>query len=984
MNNIFRFLASGLLILAFIVNALPCGPAYISPVFEYDHAPENPFENFAAGRIGILKPSLRRSVLFAAYRYLNGGGFTAGEQKALVEVWQADFNNKEFQDNDVSEAVKAWVAKRRDVVGEEAKSPEIYTEREYGGYDFFPNCTKNAFETAAETLADRTSSYGSDSKDVKEWVAAQDQVFQNCTGGKSIPEEPDASKAVWLQKDRAYQVAAAKFYSLDYEDAKNRFAQIAQDFESPWRETADYLVGRTLIRQASLMKDSSKAADYYAEAGNRLEGIAGGSGKFSDSADGLVGLIKYRLYPKDRVHELAQNLSYSGRRNFRQEVIDYHWLLDKFESETLQTVEKQKEDAELAKFAESDRAIRAKILAETASLGVSIEVDVKKGAATLTGNVPKDKVEQVGEAAMRAGAKAVNDNLTPFTRDANGGITYYGTNYRSEREIQGEKERESINRGELLDITIYGGDMRRVVVDPAATEDEILDAFTYGSSGLTDEQKAERRRVGEALKAEGKKGSFVSDLTDADKQKIRAAIKDARAESVKNKFANRTSYEGGYSGNETTTLEILPPFLRQDEMTDWLFTFQIENSDAYLYSLSKFRQNPSELWLMTAISKAEKNSPEVARLLEAASRTGRSSPAYPTIAYNVARLYLEQGKTGEARKLLDDVLNSPLELPISSRNKFLGLRLKLAETLEDFIKFSLRKPFAFDFDGESGTIDEFIAEQKSWYDRANENKTREEYDREIEKQWTHEKLWQDRELFDSATIDAINNHFPLSVLMQLESSPALPDYLRDRFALPIFARALLLGDVVTLRKIAPQIIKDHPEFETQINDILNAKTPGAIQNASLFMVLKNPVLSPYVEDGLGKNDNELNTWDGDDWWCAPYDTEYDEVSGSEVPKSVAKPAFLTAAQSRTAQLERKKLKDLGDAPQYLGATVLAWAKRSPLDKRIPESLYIVWEANGWTKYGCGNNEEMKAQAGDLLKKRYPGSEWTSKMSEEEQ
>ena len=133
------------------------------------------------------------------------------------------------------------------------------------------------------------------------------------------------------------------------------------------------------------------------------------------------------------------------------------------------------------------------------------------------------------------------------------------------------------------------------------------------------------------------------------------------------------------------------------------------------------------------------------------------------------------------------------------------------------------------------------------------------------------------------------------------------------------------------------------------------------------MVLKNPILSPYVEDGLGKNDNELNTWDGDDWWCDPYDTEYDEASGSEVPRNVSKPAFLTAAQSRTGQIERKKLKDLSDAPQYLGEAVLAWAKRSPLDKRIPESLYIVWEANGWTKYGCGNNEEMKAQAGDLSK-----------------
>jgi|GEM_PF-610216 len=981
MKNFVRFIASGLLILAFIVNALPCGPAYISPIFEYNNAPENPFENFAAGRIGILKPSLNRSVLFAAYRYLNGGGFTASEQKALVEVWRADFNNKEFQDNDVSEAVKAWVSKRRDVIGNEEKPPEIYVEREYGGYDFFPNCTKNAFETATETLADRSSSYGSDSKDVKEWVAAQDQVFQNCAGGKSIPEEPDASKAVWLQKDRAYQVAAAKFYSLDYEDAKNRFSQIAQDFESPWRETAEYLVGRTLIRQASLMKDSSKAAGYYVVAALQLEAIAGGSGKFSDSAEGLVGLIKYRLYPKDRVHELAQNLSYSGRRNFRQEVIDYQWLLDKFETEALQTVEKQKEDAELAKFAESDRAIRAKILADTAALGVSIEVEVQKGRAILNGKVPTAKYEKVIEAANGAGAKALTNNLIKLTEDSEGG----GTSQGALPYPGGEKERESLNRGELVRVGVeLGGAYTSVVVSPDATDEEIIEAFAYGSADLTEEQKEERRRANEAALAAGKKSVLVRELSDADKQKIRAAIKEARADGVKNKFSSRPSYEGGYYGNERTTLEILPPFLRQDELTDWLFTFQIENSDAYLYSLSKFRQNPSDLWLMTAISKADKNSPEVARLLDAASRTGRSSPAYPTIAYNVARLYLEQGKTVEARKLLDEILNSPLDLPISSRNKFLGLRLKLAETLEDFIKFSLRKPFAFDFDGTTGTIDEFIAEQKSWYDRANEDKTQEEYNRDIDERWTHERLWQDREMFDSATIDAINNHFPLSVLMQLESSPALPDYLRDKFALPIFARALLLADVVTLRKVAPQIVKDHPEFETQINGILAAKTPGAVQNASLFMVLKNPILSPYVEDGLGKDDNELNTWDGDDWWCAPYDTEYDEATGSEVPRSISKPAFLTAAQSRAGQLERKKLKDLGDAPQYLGGAVLAWAKRSPLDKRIPESLYIVWEANGWTKYGCGNNEEMKAQAGDLLKKRYPGSEWTSKMAEEEQ
>ncbi len=75
---------------------------------------------------------------------------------------------------------------------------------------------------------------------------AQDKVFTNCSSGKQIPDEANVSMPEWLQKDRAYQLAAASFYSLDYADAKRRFAEIALDFQSPWQETADYLVGRTL------------------------------------------------------------------------------------------------------------------------------------------------------------------------------------------------------------------------------------------------------------------------------------------------------------------------------------------------------------------------------------------------------------------------------------------------------------------------------------------------------------------------------------------------------------------------------------------------------------------------------------------------------------------------------------------------------------------------------------------------------------------
>lgn len=46
-------------------------------------------------------------------------------------------------------------------------------------------------------------------------------------------------------------------------------------------------------------------------------------------------------------------------------------------------------------------------------------------------------------------------------------------------------------------------------------------------------------------------------------------------------------------------------------------------------------------------------------------------------------------------------------------------------------------------------------------------------------------------------------------------------------------------------------------------------------------------------------------------------------------------------------------------------------------------LRIMIEANGWTKYGCGNNEEIRDEMIGVLKRRYPDSEWTTKLIESE-
>ncbi|MFN0139029.1 MAG: hypothetical protein ACKVQW_02945 [Pyrinomonadaceae bacterium] len=882
-----RYIATVSLILALLSSALPCGPGYTTPLFDTTGSPENPWSEYAAGRLGIVKPTFHRSVLIAAYRHIAGNGLNAAEQRALVDVWTAEIKNKDHGDDTVDDVVQAWVKKRKEVFEKEEKPPEIYAERAYGGYDFFPNCTKNAFETATETLSDRIAKHGPSDANVIDWTRGQDQVFQNCSSGKRSPDDAPPGAPVWLQKDRAYQRAAAEFYSLDYEAAKRHFAEIAQDSESPWAETADYLVARTLIRQASLSKDAAKTAQFYEDAERHLQKFASRSGKFFASAERMLGLIAYRLRPKERVSELAKKIAiFGGNDNFRQDVIDYTWLMDKFEAQILSSEQMRKLDEEMKETLKTS-----------------------------------------------PNANKVAENSSPYTPP----------------KIADDE----------LQLVLYSPDdsttWRFVVKTDATDDDAIVEAEKVVGRPLTDSEKTH--------------------------------VKDQRRTAYSDRFhTNRDiGYDGGNFGDEKLSPSLMPDFLRQDELTDWLFTYQMPGAEAYIYSLDRFKSTGSELWLMTALAKAEKSSTQLARLLEAAEKANTSSPAYTTIAYHTARIHLALGKNAEARKLIDEMLASGDLLTISARNSFQTLKLDLAETMEDFLRYSLLRPYGFDFDGSAGTIDEFIAEQKKWYNpEYSEGKTREQYEAEVEARFTDEKLWQSRGMFDYETIETFNQHFPTVSLIDVMNSPALPDYMRRRFAIAIWTRAFLLSDMQSLNKAAPELIKAFPEFEEKLARVNAAKTPTARERALLYFVLKNPVLSPYIEDGMGRMDNTQEQWSSDDWWCEPYDSEYNDATNSQKPKQLPRrPAFLSPAQSSAAQAERKRLKALGDAPKFLAERVMTWARRSPMDRRVPEALYIMIEANGWTKYGCGNNEELRDQMAALLKSKYPNSEWTKKLITDE-
>ncbi|HYW72010.1 MAG TPA: hypothetical protein VE961_13305, partial [Pyrinomonadaceae bacterium] len=333
------------LLCALLINSYSvskgCGPTSLQPIFSFESSPDLPFMEFAAGNIGIVKPTFGRKTLVIAYRYLNGGSFSPEEQRQLVSALHGE--GPEPVDD---AALKTWIALRKELSPQEAL-PEIYLERTtpFETYDYFPNCANNAFEVATSTLKDRAASYGSDDRNVREWVHGQDEVFQNCSGGSAtIPHELGAEAPEWLRNDRAYQIAAAYFYSLQFEEARLRFEKIAADPESPWQSTADYLVARTLVRQASLTGNSSKKAALYDQAEAYLAKLINGNQQFREAARKMLGLVKYRIHPEERVAELAEAVSRPGLSlDLKQDVIDYVWLLGKFEGEVLKKEHERQE-----------------------------------------------------------------------------------------------------------------------------------------------------------------------------------------------------------------------------------------------------------------------------------------------------------------------------------------------------------------------------------------------------------------------------------------------------------------------------------------------------------------------------------------------------------------------------------------------------------------------------------------------------------------
>lgn len=726
---------------------LACGPFSLEPVFVFTVHPPFPLERFARGEIGVVQPSYARSYLVVAYRHLSDLSFNQQEQRLLTELWKERLDYGWDLGSD--EWIKNWLEARQKVTGlSQPAKIEVYRNREKPNeYETFLNCQKDAFDNAIKTLNALIAKFGADAPGVVSWVAAQDQVFSNCGEGQQIPA---TAEHPLLRADRDYQIAAANFYSTNFDEATKRFDAIANDNSSPWQSTAPYLAARSLVRKASLASAENKEAP-LSQAEQRLIKILANnkSADTQKASSRLLDLVRLRLRPAERLHELAKRLVTKSDASLKQDLWDYTILLDGF-------LERSAE--EKAKF-----------------------------------------------------------------------------------------------------------------------------------------------------------------MTEA----------------------------------------------RRDDITDWIVTMQSSSDEALTHSLSKWRETHSNAWFVASLSKVDGLNSSSSQLIAQALKIEPGSPAFPSASFHAVRLLREANKASDARKLIDQLLQTNrTKIDISTQNLLLSQRFALAINLSEMLESAPRIPAALSWDEDGREIPSSDEETSA-----------------------DKKALQTKPFFDVDAATVFNKHVPLSMLKDAAKSELLPMHLRKDMAQATWLRAVLLDDFNTADELTPLMKSLYPQLNPLLDKFATAQTPAAKKFAAIFLWLRTPGFEPVVDQGVGRESvvTKQDTY-RDNWWCAaayagseiPPDTGDDE---EELPSftaiSTGTPSFLTTQEKSAALKEYSILKNFGAAPNYLARQVIQFANSSPTDPRVPEALHLAVNS---TRYGCTdkNSGRWSKAAFDLLHNRYGTTTWAKK------
>ncbi|MGZ5482442.1 MAG: hypothetical protein ACXWID_10705 [Pyrinomonadaceae bacterium] len=397
----------------------------------------------------------------------------------------------------------------------------------------------------------------------------------------------------------------------------------------------------------------------------------------------------------------------------------------------------------------------------------------------------------------------------------------------------------------------------------------------------------------------------------------------------------------------------VPAAVRNDELTDWIVTFQDESDAATAHAIEQWQKEQNLPWLVSAIAKADGQSAKANDLISAAARVESTSPAAPSLIFNRARLLTEMNRGDEARALLDQTLaGDRTRLTRSGTNLLLSERMMLARNLNEFLRAAQREPAGF-----SDNNDE--------RERPMEEKEAAEFTRGA------------KVFFDADAATVFNKLMPVALWADAARSDLLPANLHRHVAQASFMRAALTDRAAVANQTATTLAASYPETKELLTAYQRATTPDARRFAAAYLALKFPGLRPYVTFGVGRGTDiaEMDSY-RDNWWCAEPPTSfggYFSDGGDAAKKQMPPPEFLKPSQA-AAEREVALLQSFGPGPNYLAQTAINWATKNPTDRRVPEALHLAVKS---TRYGCTDKEtgRWSKAAFDLLHRKYPNTSW---------
>ena len=396
----------------------------------------------------------------------------------------------------------------------------------------------------------------------------------------------------------------------------------------------------------------------------------------------------------------------------------------------------------------------------------------------------------------------------------------------------------------------------------------------------------------------------------------------------------------------------------EDDLTQWMLTFSVGGKDALDRSVGHWKQAGSLPWLVAVLTKIDSDHADLDEVLKAAAAVPETSPGRLTASYYRFRLLADLGRAQELRGEVDELLDT--KLPAVSRNQFLALRLPLAQSFDEFLRFAPR------------------ASTGEWYYGKDSTATT---------------------LLDRDSLQAFNARLPLTLLEQAARSESIPVPVRAAITLVTWVRAGLIDEVEIQRRLTPLVKQHWPTAAPDLDRFAAATDPVERKQAFLYAVLRHPGSRPVLRVSTVRRApvNEVDAF-RDNWWCGMEETLYSLKSSWEqytladyrrrnpgaarTPDTKADgfeegPAFLDESERSELKRQIDKLKTIETGPNYLSAQTIQWAKEAPNDPRVPEALH---HAVRTTRFGCVDEDttEFSKAAFQLLHRRYPNSEWAKK------